>query len=182
MPKVPATPRPTPVGQPKVDEPIVDRMRASDVDAIVAIDAEGGSSPSWNAAQLHDELARAWAYLWVVRAGRDDAPIAYLATWLVADEIHVLNLATAPSHRRRGLARMLLAHAIAVGVERGARLVLLEVRRSNAPAIGLYRALGFAAMGVRERYYGDGEDAVEMILRLDERGQPIAGRDEVRLS
>ena len=45
--------------------------------------------------------------------------------------------------------------------------VLLEVRRSNAPAIALYRALGFFAMGVRARYYPDDEDAVEMVLALD---------------
>ena len=44
--------------------------------------------------------------------------------------------------------------------------VLLEVRRSNAAAIALYRALGFFAMGVRARYYPDDEDAVEMVLAL----------------
>ena len=58
------------------------------------------------------------------------------------------------------------------------RHVLLEVRRSNAPAIALYRALGFFAMGVRARYYPDDEDAVEMVLAFDsgDRGDRPARR------
>ena len=60
--------------------------------------------------------------------------------------------------------------------------VLLEVRRFNRAAIALYRAVGFFAMGVRARYYPDGEDAVEMALHLDpETGDVLPHADEVRL-
>jgi ribosomal-protein-alanine N-acetyltransferase len=57
------------------------------------------------------------------------------------------------------------------------------VRRSNRPALRLYRGLGFTAMGVRPGYYGDnGEDAVEMVLALDPTtGSIQPGRDEIRL-
>ncbi len=157
----------------------IDRMRPEDVAAVVTIDASSPGSSAWDEAQVMGELERAWAHLWVVR--EQGAPVAFLATWLVADELHVLNIATHRGHRRRGHARALLRHALAFAVERKVRLVLLEVRRSNAPAIGLYRALGFAVMGVRERYYGDDEDALEMLLRLDEQGRVVPGRDEVRL-
>jgi ribosomal-protein-alanine N-acetyltransferase len=45
--------------------------------------------------------------------------------------------------------------------------VLLEVRASNAPALSLYRALGFEELYRRARYYADtGEDAVVMRLAL----------------
>jgi ribosomal-protein-alanine N-acetyltransferase len=48
-----------------------------------------------------------------------------------------------------------------------ARLLLLEVRASNAPALALYRSAGFFEHGVRRAYYSDnGEDAVEMRLTL----------------
>ena len=53
------------------------------------------------------------------------------------------------------------------------RHILLEVRRSNAPAIKLYRSLGFFATNVRRRYYDDGEDAVEMRLVFDETSREI---------
>jgi ribosomal-protein-alanine N-acetyltransferase len=49
---------------------------------------------------------------------------------------------------------------------RGAGRAMLEVRRSNAPAIALYRALGFLHDTVRRGYYQDGEDAVLMSLVL----------------
>jgi ribosomal-protein-alanine N-acetyltransferase len=158
---------------------VVERMKETDVVAVVAIDATAGQSSAWDEAQLRGELDRSWAHLWVVRD--DTTPIAFLATWHVADELHVLNIATHTEHRRRGHARVLLRQALAFAVERAVRLVLLEVRRSNAAAIGLYREFGFVAMGLRERYYGDGEDALEMLLRLDEHGRPVPSRDEVTL-
>jgi ribosomal-protein-alanine N-acetyltransferase len=158
---------------------VVDRMKESDVVDVVAIDASSPGSSAWDEAQLRGELDRSWAHLWVVRD--ELKPIAFLATWHVADELHVLNIASHEEHRRRGHARVLLQHALSFAVERSVRLVLLEVRRSNAAAIGLYRSFGFVAMGLRERYYGDGEDAVEMLLRLDEQGRPVPSRDEVTL-
>ncbi|MBX7197230.1 MAG: ribosomal protein S18-alanine N-acetyltransferase [Sandaracinaceae bacterium] len=154
-------------------------MREADVPHVVAIDRSGEGSSAWDEAQLRGELGRNWAHLWVAR--RSEVPVAFVATWHVADELHVLNVATHAQHRRRGHARRLLEHALAFAAERAVRLVLLEVRRSNAAAIGLYRAFGFVAMGVRERYYSDDEDAVEMLLRLDEAGRPVPSVDEVTL-
>ena len=75
-----------------------------------------------------------------------------------------------------------MAELLAHGASARTRLVLLEVRRSNRPAIRLYRAFGFTAMGLRRDYYADGEDAIEMRLTLDPRtGRVIPGRDEVAL-
>jgi ribosomal-protein-alanine N-acetyltransferase len=49
----------------------------------------------------------------------------------------------------------------------GARLVALELRRTNLAARSLYERLGFAVIGERKGYYSDtGEDAVEMRLDL----------------
>lgn len=50
-----------------------------------------------------------------------------------------------------------------------AESVLLEVRASNQPAQQLYASLGFECVGLRKKYYGDGEDAVLMTLLLRER-------------
>jgi ribosomal-protein-alanine N-acetyltransferase len=71
---------------------------------------------------------------------------------------------------------------VSYGRRRRVRHVLLEVRRSNRPAIALYRRIGFFAMGVRARYYPDNEDAVEMVLSLDpETGAVVPHTDEVKL-
>lgn len=82
---------------------------------------------------------------------------------VAADEAEVLTLAVAPEARRSGVARCLLAGAMATAREHGARLMLLEVAVGNDAALALYRAAGFVEAGRRARYYADGSDA--LILR-----------------
>jgi ribosomal-protein-alanine N-acetyltransferase len=115
---------------------------------------------------MREEVARPWTRLWVaLEAGE---PASFLVGWHVADELHILNVATAPSARRRGHASALLERVFAYAVEHRLRILLLEVRRSNAPAIALYRKHGFSIFRVRRGYYEDnGEDAVEMAVALD---------------
>jgi ribosomal-protein-alanine N-acetyltransferase len=156
---------------------LVDAMREGDVPAVTTINC----ATPMDERHLREELARPWSRLWVAR--EDGAgPVAFLIAWHVADELHVLNVATRVDRRRRGIARALLDEAIAYARTRAVKHVLLEVRRSNRPAIALYRAVGFFAMGVRARYYPDDEDAVEMVLIFDpETGAVLAHADEVRL-
>jgi [ribosomal protein S18]-alanine N-acetyltransferase len=154
----------------------IDTMNEGDVAAVASIDGPTRMSEE----QLRAEVQRPWARLWVAREERGVA--AFLVAWHVADELHVLNVATSEDRRRRGFARALLDHVVAYARERHVKHVLLEVRRSNMAAIALYRALGFFAMGVRARYYQDDEDAVEMVLAFDvETGAIVPHPDEVRL-
>jgi ribosomal-protein-alanine N-acetyltransferase len=154
----------------------IDTMNEGDVAAVAAIDGP----TRMNEEQLHAELLRPWARLWVAREERGVA--AYVIAWHVADELHVLNVATRSDRRRRGIARALMDQLVAHARSVRVRHVLLEVRRSNVAAIALYRGLGFFAMGVRARYYPDDEDAIEMVLAFDvETGEIVPHADEVRL-
>ncbi len=72
--------------------------------------------------------------------------VGYLLSWHVADELHILQVAAAPAERRRGIGRALVDEALAYCARERVRLVLLEVRRSNLPAIALYRRVGFVAI------------------------------------
>ncbi|HEX9294969.1 MAG TPA: ribosomal protein S18-alanine N-acetyltransferase [Polyangiaceae bacterium] len=152
-----------------------------DAEAIAAIDHACFAQSTVN---IDAELERSWSHVWVARASDERSePRAFLLAWLVADELHVLSVATLPGFRRQGLARALLEHAIAFAHERKVRSILLEVRRSNRSAIRLYRGFGFSALGIRPRYYADNwEDAIEMALALDPRtGDVVLGRDEVEI-
>jgi ribosomal-protein-alanine N-acetyltransferase len=151
-----------------------------DPEAILSIDRLCFSQGTINVAA---ELERSWARVWVVREKGEDDPRAFLLAWLVVDELHVLSVATLPSFRRRGMARALLEHAIGFARDHKVRTILLEVRRSNAAAIRLYRAFGFSATAVRPRYYADNfEDAVEMSLVLDPAtGAIVAAEDAVSI-
>jgi [ribosomal protein S18]-alanine N-acetyltransferase len=53
-------------------------------------------------------------------------------------------VAVAPRHRRRGYGRMVTAVALRAGLATGHALVWLSVEETNAPALSLYRSLGFA--------------------------------------
>jgi ribosomal-protein-alanine N-acetyltransferase len=155
----------------------IDTMRATDVSAVAAI----GGPTHMDESQLEDELRRPWSRLWVARED-EHTVVAFLVSWHVADELHVLNVATREDRRRRGVARALMTGVVEYVRQQRIRHVLLEVRRSNHAAIALYRKLGFFAMGIRARYYADDEDAVEMVLMLDPgTGSVLPRVDEVKL-
>lgn len=117
-----------------------------------------------------DELSREWARLVVFCPTPSGSPVAFINYWVVRDEIHILNVATHPTQRRRGFATRLLTWIIDPAVSDGARYVTLEVRRSNEGALALYRRFGFEAIGIRPRYYVDNnEDAILMLLSLGTR-------------
>jgi ribosomal-protein-alanine N-acetyltransferase len=124
---------------------------------------------------------RPWSRLWVARE-EDAGVVAFVIGWHVADELHVLNLTTRLDRRRRGIARSLMDEVLRYGRRARVQHILLEVRRSNRPAIALYRNIGFFAMGIRPRYYADDEDALEMVLTFDlKTGAVMRHPDEVRL-
>lgn len=161
-------------------------LRASDsaLPAVQRIDSicfHGGERTD-----IATEIERPFTWAWSARIRPFDgerAWVGYLLTWLVADELHVLNVATDPNFRRHGVGHALIERAIDFARESHVRLVLLEVRRSNVPALRLYRSFGFCVLSIRRGYYGDnGEDAIEMGLVLDpETGDIVPSRDEVRL-
>lgn len=130
------------------------------------------------------ELERDFAHLWVARPSLDVAEASgFLLAWDAADEVHLIDLVVHPNERRRGFARALCAKLLAYAKERRARCLLLEVRRSNQPALALYRSLGLRAVNVRKGYYSNnGEDAIEMQLDFDpETGATLPGSDDIDL-
>jgi ribosomal-protein-alanine N-acetyltransferase len=153
----------------------IDAMQPGDVATVAAIDG----SPPGREADLRAELERPWATAWVARDDTDDV-VAFVVVWHVVDEVHVLSLATRVDARRRGFGLALMSEVLAFARRRRALHVLLEVRRTNRPALALYRGLGFFARAVRARYYADDEDAIEMLLALDPAtGDVVRQSDEV---
>jgi len=144
-------------------------------------DIERASLPGPHRTGVADQLEQAFTHAWVATAD-DGTPAGFLVTWLVADEVHVLDVASSPTARRMGVGRALMHQALEFARQNQARLIVLEVRRQNIPAVSLYRRLGFAIMRLRKGYYDDGEDALEMMLVLDpETGEIVPGQDEVEL-
>lgn len=59
------------------------------------------------------------------------------------DLLGLFDLATAVPQRRRGYGAAIMAHLVDWGLARGAHGAYLQVVRGNAPALALYRKLGF---------------------------------------
>jgi [ribosomal protein S18]-alanine N-acetyltransferase len=77
----------------------------------------------------------------------------------MGEEAEILNLAVAPSVRRRGEGGALLKTGLDEFRARGVSRVFLEVRESNKTAIAFYEGHGFSKNGYRAGYYREPDEA-----------------------
>ena len=112
------------------------------------------------AGELSNELS-----LWLV-AVENGVLAGYIGSQTVLGETDMMNVAVAPEFRRQHIGEKLILSLMEALRKKESRCLTLEVRSSNAPAIGLYRKLGFSQIGRRPGYYRNPrEDA--LILRKE---------------
>ena len=151
---------------------IIRKASLTDLRAVSAIEKESFPSP-WSRWIFLAELTQPVSHFWVI----GPAPPSpwqvwgYIVFWVVADEMHLLNLAVRSDQRRQGIAQTLLQQALEQSRALGAQAAWLEVRPSNAAARALYESFGFQEVGRRPRYYADSdEDALLLALEWKEEG------------
>jgi ribosomal-protein-alanine N-acetyltransferase len=140
-------------------------MIASDLDVVLRIEQQVHEHP-WTRGNFDDALAS--GYLCKV-AERDGETIGYAVLMQGVDDAELLDIGIAAQQQRRGFGRAVLEAVLALARELGRQRVVLEVRASNAAAIGLYRAKGFSEIGLRRNYYAASngrEDAILMERKL----------------
>jgi [ribosomal protein S18]-alanine N-acetyltransferase len=138
----------------------VRRLAYSDLPAVIAIERRSFPTP-WSLAMFVLELSKPSGIC--LAAGVGDELAGYVICSRYDQVWHLMNIAVAPEHRETGVAGQLIRRL----VEESRRTLpfTLEVRVSNARAIGMYERFGFRPAGVRPRYYHDnGEDALIMWL------------------
>jgi len=135
------------------------KMRPNHLPYVVAIERQSFPQP-WSYSLFLSELSnRVATYLVAMWEGEI---IGYLGLWTIADEGHITTLAIHPRFRGRGFGKRLLQYGLRFIQEKGCRKAFLEVRVSNWIAQKMYQELGFQPIGIRKRYYSDGEDALIM--------------------
>lgn len=124
-------------------------------EALAALHARAfdAAPPPWSAEEFAALLAHPGARLLT-------APGGFALLRHAGGEAELLTLAVALERRRQGIARALLARALAATAPDP---VFLEVAAANAAARALYAAAGFTEVGRRPGYYGPGADA--LVLR-----------------
>ena len=131
-----------------------------DAEGVACVECESFPTP-WSREDFWREASNDFACYIVVLA--DEAIIGFGGCWISFEEAQVTNIALTASQRGRGLGKVLMEKLMRAAAERGAERMTLEVRPSNTPALRLYEGLGFAAIGVRKKYYQDNdEDAILM--------------------
>ena len=145
-----------------MDELVIRRMAAADVDSVTAIEQATFAMP-WSRDSFLRELEKNVAARYLV-AEKDGRVIGYAGAWVILDESHITNIAVDESERGKGYGRKLVEALMQYISNLGAAYATLEVRVSNERAQQLYQSVGFIRVGKRKRYYEDnGEDAWLMV-------------------
>jgi ribosomal-protein-alanine N-acetyltransferase len=138
------------------------RLQLRDLNAIEEIERRSYPTP-WSRSMFASELAKPSSICLGAFDGEGGDLIGYLIISRYVDAWHVMNVAVAPEHRRRGIAQAMLRRLFEMTESDSRRGYTLEVRVSNKGAIDLYERLGFKARGIRRGYYTDNrEDALIM--------------------
>jgi ribosomal-protein-alanine N-acetyltransferase len=80
---------------------------------------------------------------------------------------HIVSIAVLPEQRHSGIGSALVEAGMKGMADYGATEFFLEVRRTNADAIGVYEKLGYEVRRVLKGYYRDGEDAYLMVKEIE---------------
>jgi ribosomal-protein-alanine N-acetyltransferase len=94
----------------------------------------------------------------------NETTLGYYIVSTVVDESEIITIAVNPKFRRQNLGKFMLSNILKEVQEKKSKFIFLEARKSNTPALNLYKSFGVKEIGIRKNYYKN-EDAV--ILRLD---------------
>ncbi len=138
----------------------VDALEETDLTDVLDIEAASFTNP-WTRAMFEGELLNPGVARGYVLRTPEWRVAGFCTVFVMADELHVNNLAVRPECRGVGAGRALLEFVIGDAVSLGARRATLEVRQSNSIALKLYERLGFSVAAIRKDYYANPvEDAL----------------------
>lgn len=129
---------------------IIRPMTEADLPVVIEMEKDLFTDP-WPLSVFQEDLVSGYSYLFV--AQMDNVIVAYAILWVGVEEGHLTNIAVGQKYQRKSIAKRLLSHILRFAADMGLTQVILEVRRSNTPAISLYESFGFVHLGVRKNYY-----------------------------
>ncbi|MHB2266683.1 GNAT family N-acetyltransferase [Aliihoeflea sp. PC F10.4] len=149
---------------------VIEMLELDDAAGLPRIHEEDFVRP-WSEDEFSELLAQSNVFGFVARevGNRGIGPLGFVLARQAADEAEILTIAVSRAARRLGLGRGLMDAVLrALHADRTASL-FLEVDETNAPAITLYRRLGFIQVGKRPDYYErpGGERTGAIVMRRD---------------
>jgi ribosomal-protein-alanine N-acetyltransferase len=124
----------------------------------------------WDPASFHQLLNDPGATSFLARVGNPPEFVGFILGRLAADEAEILTLGVCKEWQHLGIGQRLVGALARAAKKAEARHLHLEVSAGNAPALQLYKRLGFVEAGRRQSYYerpGEPpEDAINLTLAL----------------
>lgn len=149
------------------------KVRKDDVDRIVDIERSWRHLSHWSIDSyyrlINDDTFTSSFVAEIEEEGERPNIVGFVIFHIAADVSEIYNIAVESGHARSGIGKQLMAAAIEESGRRRARKVVLEVRKSNNPAINFYLAFDFTITGERKNYYSNPiEDAYVMELDVSD--------------
>ena len=151
---------------------IVRDAKPADIPAVKAIEQSSPAAAHWDESQY----ARVFdpssvRRILLVAEGKTHAEPLHIGGFILArvvnDEWEIENVVVGNVWQRKGIGHLLAACLVERARRENASVIRLEVRASNATAIGLYIKCGFQKDGRRPNYYSNpAEDALLFSLSL----------------
>lgn len=131
-------------------EIIIDKAQISDAETIYSLE-NAIFSESRTLTDIENYISSPISVFNVARLGEN------IAGYIIAYGDDIITIAVREDFRRSGVGSKLLKSLLEAKTE-----LFLEVRESNVNAISFYKKHGFSSVGVRKKYYPDGENAIIM--------------------
>jgi ribosomal-protein-alanine N-acetyltransferase len=127
----------------------------------------------WTRSHFEAEMAKPYSRFLVLTDDETDQQIfGFIVFWMMFDECQILNVVVNPTYQKQGYGLLMVRQAVKDSLQKNLKRVVLDVRKSNLPAIQLYQKVGFLTSSVQKSFYSNGEDAYSMELRLQ--GEDVA--------
>ena len=139
-------------------------MGQTDLDEVATIESKDGDV-RWTRQNFEKELKGEFMRFFL--AVEPPEILGYGGYWVAESEAQITNLVVRKEYRCKGIGRRLVEFILDCARSESCQTCTLEVRKSNAHAQSLYKALGFEITGTRKRIYQDPkEDAILMEMKL----------------
>jgi ribosomal protein S18 acetylase RimI-like enzyme len=128
---------------------ILRTFEAADTDAVIALWRDCGLTRPWNDPLLDIQRKLTTQPELFLVIEDDDTTVATAMVGFDGHRGWVYYLAVSPDHRGEGHARVLMAEAERLLIERGCPKIMLMVRADNSAVIELYEHLGYGLESTR---------------------------------
>ncbi len=138
-------------------------MLKQDIPELVKIEKQCFSIP-WSENSFKIAFGDSYSKFFVAKTQLTDCILGFSGMYIAAKtEGYVYNIAVIPEYRKKGIGTELTKTLIDYSYKNKLEFLSLEVRKSNFPAISVYKNLGFKKVGLRKNFYElPIEDAVIM--------------------